>query len=223
MVPTALPMLSKKKYAFDRVKTMNTSFRKKNLLFVTYNLSGDGGSEKVLVTLLNNLNKDKYNISLFLMQSAEDKMEHFLHDKINVIYSYPIASYKQWKIIRYIRKLLPLARNHDVIIGAKDGISTYIACLCGKLTRKPVIGWSHGIMNQWFTKMSKKIIVNLFNPFLAKIVCVSNASAESMQEFLFVKKDKIEVIYNPMIVKLLRLTHSKNCQVNIENCFICQR
>lgn len=183
----------------------------KKLLIVMNNLDG-GGAEKLLIKLLEKLNKNKYDITLFLLNNEGIYLKElkkirkikfsYLTNEINKEEKF----YKLKKIIHKLKKLYfclfpndifrkKLGENrYDIGIAYLEGVTTLF--LSNLKTCKKKIAWvhtdlkKHRILNKYLEKRAYKKIDN--------IVCVSNDSKFSMKKLYPELNEKIEVIYNPV-------------------------
>lgn len=202
---------------------------KKKLLFLTNSLSG-GGAEKVLHTLLNNLDLTKYSITVYSVN--EDKSNICFPSGIKFRYIFKQCAKtkieKIWaKILNKIKltiyyKFSPKTFYRLFIRGIYD---TEIAFIEGYSTRiiggstnpdSKKIAWVHiDLENNHWTSISYKnnteesIIYSKFN----EIVCVSNDVMNSMQQ-LFPHLKTLTIKYNPIDDNLIRNLASSNSKLS---------
>ena len=71
-------------------------YNKKNILFVMYLLS-DGGAEKALMSILDNLDYSKYNVDLVVL-AKEKSYLYNINENVNVVYMYDTVDemYKEY-------------------------------------------------------------------------------------------------------------------------------
>lgn len=181
---------------------------KKRILFVIMNLQG-GGAEKVLVDLVNNLDLNKFEVTIFLLKYEGPHLERINKDikiiydtkNINGFYSEKI----QIRFIKYFPKLyywLKIKQIYDVEVAFLEGLPVkLIANSINKKSKK--IGWIHSdlLENHW----TKRFYLNLneeikcFNK-LNDIVFVSNQSKMAFEKLFNENSSKKLVIYNPIIL-----------------------
>ena len=189
----------------------------KKVLFLIDNLNA-GGAEKSLVTLLNNFDFDKYDVTLFLL-SKEGVYLKELNNKIKLKYIFDIEGCKIKvllnKVIRKMffwfiskSKLLNKWKNiinnilddeYDTYISFMEGISTKIIDLIAPLDKNR-IAWVHTDVSTytWYKKYYKSKIEELdcyrrYN----HIVCVSKDSKKGFEKSYFIN-DCVKVIYNAL-------------------------
>lgn len=176
---------------------------KKKILFCMFRFY-KGGTEKIAINLMNNLDKEKYDITLITL-FADGGYENLLDKDIK-------KKSLLKKRIRGISRLLTFIPGHiiykllvkdkyDVEIAVGDGItSRIIGSSFNKESKK--ISWIHmdvlkrgSSMREFKTEKGRK---NFYEPF-DKIVCVSNDCKDSFVK-KFGCKNKTIVKYNPVII-----------------------
>lgn len=169
----------------------------KVLFFIT-NLA-HGGAERVLVNLVNNLDKSKYDITL---KTIFDEGVNKKYLSPNVKYSYVFRN--TFHGIKYITKFLPAALLHKLFI--KDKYDVEIAYLegppakiiSGSTNSVKKIAWIHIelLTNKTFTEgyFNKREAVKSYKRF-DKIVSVSKSVKEAFENISDIHEN-IEVKYN---------------------------
>lgn len=170
---------------------------KKVLFFIT-NLS-HGGAERVLVNLVNNLDKSKYDVTVRTIFD-EGVNKQYLSSDIHYSSVFP----KTFHGIKYITKFLPASLLHKLFIRGKydveiaylEGPPAKIISGAGKNIRK--LAWIHIelLTKKAFTEgfLNKIDAVNCYKGF-NKIVCVSESVKEAFEKISGIHED-IEVKYN---------------------------
>lgn len=200
--------------------------KKKRLLFFANSLYG-GGAEKVLQTLLINLDSYKYDITLYSVN------EDVLNNKYpsNIKYKYIFKQHanniisRLWaKITNKIKLIvyynlspkwfyrLFVKGKYDTEIAFIEGYSTrIISGSTNKSSNK--VAWVHiDLLNNHWTniayqnKIEEEISYYKYN----NIICVSENVEESMLK-LFPKLKKVQVKYNPIDDKSIRKFSTENC------------
>ncbi|MGU8323979.1 glycosyltransferase [Clostridium perfringens] len=178
----------------------------KKVMFMIPNLKG-GGAEKVLVDILNNINKKKFEITLILLQNdgvfinelSEGIDIKFLNKKGKLIEKI------QTILIKYLPSLfyrIKIREKYDVEVAFLEGkAAKLISKSNNKSSRKFV--WIHTdlknfnwIKNIFFSKKDEEKCYSKFND----IVFVSNESKDAFEN-IYYNKSKKHVIYNPIIDK----------------------
>lgn len=186
---------------------------KKRILFVLEAFD-KGGVEKVTLDIVNNLNKEKYDITIKVIwyggicqSKVKDyiKVEPFFKKYRKGIMRYFIYCPRKILYKTYIRE------KYDVEIAVGDGIpSRIVSGSNNKFSKK--ISWIHmdvlkrgSILKEFNNIKSAQKIYKCFD----KIICVSNDCKKNFEK-KFGIKDKLSVIYNPIPVeKVLKLSKEK--------------
>lgn len=176
----------------------------KRILFFHPDLRG-GGAEKVLVDLLNKLDTNKYDITLFTI-FQEGVNRNNLHSQIR----------QQWffsKVFRgysVIQRFIPerwlyrlfIREKYDVVIAYLEGVATRIISGCTDKNAKK-IAWVHtkiddiGIDHVHNGKASMRACYLTFD----RIICVSELGKKTMLRYLDMPEEKLQVIHNALDVQ----------------------
>lgn len=187
----------------------------KKVLFYVSGI-GLGGVEKVLLQVLKEIDKSKYDIKIGLNNANENYFENEIPSEINYKYMVPLRiiertrryrekkkniiykilySYMLW-YEKYIAKknFLEFAEDREILIDFKSG--DYLR-LINLFENKKKIVWLHGELSNLvkFRKNQKKFKNNLSK--CDKIVLISNDMKKIFEEKLEDLKEKTELIYNP--------------------------
>ena len=171
----------------------------KKILFFIPNLM-HGGAEKVLVNLVNNLDRDKYNITLQTIFDVGVNKQ-YLKEDINYKYVFKklfrgsTTIFKLFSpefLYRYLIK-----DEYDIVISYLEGPTARIISGCPYVSKK--ISWIHIEMND-----EGKFAVGFRNSEEAKkcygkfdeIICVSNTVKQIFLEASGLKEYNVEVLYN---------------------------
>lgn len=177
---------------------------KKNILFLINNLGG-GGAEKVLVNLVNHLDKNKYNITLRTLIDNGENKQFLSHTVI-----YESVFKKGFKGMNYLH-LLPNAYIYNKVArGQFDVIVVYLHGVLTKIvanapTSQKTIAYLHGNMQRsLFIKSFKSIeeIQSCFKTYDA-IVSVSKGVKDSFKAVSGID-EKLYVIYNTFEVERIK-------------------
>lgn len=173
--------------------------RLKKVLFFIPNLM-HGGAEKVLVNLVNNLDKDKYDITL---QTIFDEGVNKKYLNKDIKYKYIFKNlfrgsttlFKFFKPQFLYRHLIK--DEYDIVVSYLEGPTARIISGCPYNSKK--ISWIHIEMND-IKKFSNSFrnaqeAKECYSKF-DKIICVSNNVREEFLEISGLDRDNIDVMYN---------------------------
>ena len=205
--------------------------KKKRLLFFANSLYG-GGAEKVLQTLLINLDSYKYDITLYSVN------EDVLNNKYpsNIKYKYIFKQHanniisRLWaKITNKIKLIiyynlspvwfyrLFVRGEYDTEIAFIEGYSTrIISGSTNKLSRK--IAWIHtDLKNNHWTKISYRSLIEEVESYSKydNILCVSNNVKQSMTQLFPNLIESLKVLYNPIDDQHIRQQAKKTPSVKL--------
>jgi glycosyltransferase involved in cell wall biosynthesis len=171
----------------------------KKILFLIPNLK-HGGAEKVLVNLVNNLDKDKYEVTLYSIFD-EGINKEFLNDDVNYIYKFK-------KVFRgntlFFNLFSPkflynwfVKAHYDIVVSFLEGPTARIVAGCEHKTIKKIC-WIHtDFLNAKLAAVgfrNFKEAKKLYNRFY-KIIGVSNNVVNSFER-LIQPKVQTQVLYN---------------------------
>ena len=191
---------------------------RKKILFLIESLSG-GGAEKILTTILNNINTNKFDVTLCCIVNTGQ----FVNDiPNNVAYQYIIPNPKEtnslWSKLKYTLKYklvyswLPLnwvyklwvPKGNDIEIAFVEGFSTKLLSKSSSKSKK--IAWLHTDFgyNHWTPIVFKnnrqeEVTYSKFN----NVVCVSHVVKDSLLK-IYPSLNNVIVKYNPINDILIR-------------------
>lgn len=201
---------------------------RKKILFLIESLSG-GGAEKILTTILNNININKFDVTLCCIVNTGQ----FLNDiPNNVAYQYIIPNPKEtnslWSKLKYTLKYklvyswLPLnwvyrlwlPKGNDIEIAFVEGFSAKL--LSQSCSRAKKIAWLHTdfAYNHWTSIVfkDKKQEESSYSKF-DNIVCVSNVVKDSLLN-IYPSLNNVIVKYNP--INDTQIRNLSNLRSNLE-------
>lgn len=175
----------------------------KKILFFHPDLRG-GGAEKVLVDLLNKLDTNQFDITLFTI-FKEGVNRKNLSEKIRQRWFFK-SVFRGYSVLqRFIPPTLLyrlfIRESYDVVVAYLEGVPTRIVSGCtDPKTRK--IAWVH-------TKIDDIGINSVFNGIegmkacyqkFEQVICVSTVSRNTLISYLGIPENKVRVIYNALDV-----------------------
>ena len=167
------------------------------ILFFIETLSG-GGAEKVLQNLVNNMDKEKFDITVQTVW--KENPEKYLNNNIKYKYIYPCYSklnnYK-YRLSALLKIIYPLhiKDNYDIEVAYLEcGATKVISTSTNKKARK--LAWVHCDLSKKISNITefKKKSVNWYKKF-DNVVCVSRDVERSFKS-IYGNEFDTEVIYN---------------------------
>lgn len=201
--------------------------KKLKLLFITHTHSSGGGAEKVLTTLVNNLDCDRYDISIFELLHYDIKKEPLLpHIKLLA----PMIKVQQRGIPFYeytlnqllmceptVVKTLYHFEDYDIVISwIKDTPSYLASCFCNYK-----IAWTHSDvryllnLNNFPDLAFEKQLQEKIWTMSEKIFSVSAIAVDSVITVFPQFKHKTEVFYNPVDITNIKKLAEKKIETHI--------
>jgi len=171
----------------------------KKILFFIPNLM-HGGAEKVLVNLVNNLDKNKYSITLQTIFDVGVNKQ-YLNKEINYKYVFKKlfrGSTTLFKLFspKFLYKKL-IKDEYDIVISYLEGPTARIISGCPFESKK--ICWIHTEMNddeKFYLGFRNINESKKYYSQFDKIICVSNTAKQSFLKISNVNEEKVEVLYN---------------------------
>lgn len=185
------------------------------VLFLIESLAG-GGAEKVLTTLVRNIDKDKFDVMVCAISGGgkyEDEVKRFCKYKAllgtpaslltKVLYIIKHHLIYKWLPFRYVYKLF-VPKGYDVEVAFTEGFATKILSASSN-ERK--IAWVHiDLKNNHWTRSVYKNDEHEKKSYsrFSKVVCVSDTAKDGfLHEFKGISVP-VETLYNPIDAPLIR-------------------
>lgn len=169
-------------------------------LFIINDLAA-GGAELSLLELLRHLDRTVIAPRLFLLERSGVHLDGIPSD-VDLSWGRrdgTLKSHLSATVLSAIRQ----GGNTDIIVGAMEGMPSYLAWLVGSLLRKPVACWvktdlEHHLARAqgWQTAASRWIY-----PALDAVVAPSRGSLRSIERAASVASDRLHLIHNPVDVE----------------------
>lgn len=168
------------------------------ILFLIHDL-GQGGAEKVLVNLVNNMDQTRFDITVLALFGGVN--EQFLNPNIRLIKIFSKQFAGNSKIMKFFSPSqlhrLFIKEKYDIEIAYLEGPSTRIVSGCPETNTK-LVSWIHCCMKDQKTIANGfrniKEAVTCYKKF-DRIVCVSNDLKKSFTQNI-VLEHPINVLYN---------------------------
>lgn len=177
----------------------------KKIVFVLNDLAC-GGAQRVVLNLLENLNKNKFKVNLFLLY--EKGAFHGQIPKECLVY-FPKNTNRTVGKVVLLKHLVEFSKGADLIIGALELMPTYMAICASRICKCPCIGWVHTNL-EVFLFMKKSRLKSIVHRFLIKIfynkldgvITVSDGAKESLKKYIKERNwSKIKVLKNPICIE----------------------
>ncbi len=162
------------------------------------------GADKVMLDLIKNLDKNKYNPYVILPNNGV-LVDLLKKESIKVeVIPYPIMRRKYFNfkgifnygcnLIKYSRKLAEMAKKENINIVHTNTAAVLEGCYISKKLKIPQLWDIHEIIVS--PKIMFRITSKIISLFANKTVTVSEAAKRHLEESGYFKKNKIKVIYN---------------------------
>lgn len=201
-------------------------------VIVINNEMGVGGTEKVLLTILEYLDKEKFNITV-LLPAAGDIWECKIPSNVKIKYIfkrhprefnkffkklyYPLLSIIPGKIIQKVF----IKDEYDIYISFKEVMVDYLRGSKGKK-----ICWIHrdysnynyntkgikGLIHKWLFILNRRSF-NLCD----KIICVSESARKAFIDKFEIDEEKVICRYNPNNVKQIKMLSQEPIDIYLDN------
>jgi glycosyltransferase involved in cell wall biosynthesis len=192
------------------------------VVFVMTSLAG-GGAEKILIHILDQMDRDKFRIKLFVRVKEGIFMKEIPSD-VSVKYGIHLPKFLNNSKLPFLVKLLrlpikkalfnvqnwlmwyefkPFARDSDVIVGFLEQESTYLSAKAGKKLSKKCIGWIHIDLIMHLNDKNKKKSEKSYSDMDKVIACSNKAWNSAVKLYPFLKP-KMQMIYNPIDLDKVR-------------------
>ena len=181
------------------------------ILFLIDSL-GSGGAQRQIVTLAKMLKDKAYDVAVLCYTHEDFFAKHLEEVNIPIHWEIEPNSLKRiFRIRRFIRK-----GDYDIVISFLD-VPNFLNCFAavgGKSWK--VITSERSAKREIFHSRQGKIFA-WFQRYADTIVCNSNNARKMWLEFYPKYKDKLDVIYNPVILPEITTEYipKKNCKLHI--------
>jgi glycosyltransferase involved in cell wall biosynthesis len=176
-----------------------------------------GGSERVMIHLLNNLDREKFDITLIAL-NREGALLEFLPTDIEIIFfNYSRTLSSIFSLYREIKK-----RPSSIIFSTLNQLNLLVSTLVGMLPGRVFIARESSIVSQQIINSRyPRLFRFLYNTTFQKIhsvICQSQAMKNDLMQTIRIKEGKIKVINNPVDFKLippLKIAGPRQTKINI--------
>lgn len=180
------------------------------ITFVINNLGG-GGAERVLLNILNNLDRSKFKPRLFLFEYEGEYLKYLLPD-VEVGYCSKKSMLKNriskaiFLPLRYlkrctfgVKKLKGFSKDDDIVVAFLEKMVTYNVSRALKDEKKISYAWLHNNAKE-FSKIHKLLSYKYYKTY-NRVFCVSKECTELAKEQFVNIANKIDTMYNPIEIQ----------------------
>lgn len=185
----------------------------KKVFFIIPTLGG-GGAERVMLTILRSLNRDKLKPILILFEKKGEYLDALPPDIDIKVIGTRKGIFRLWGLVSFgvIKKLSKLIKdeNPDVLVSFMwfTNAVAIIAKKISKTTCKIISSERYGLKlsyEGWFTECQRKAVIRCLYPAADRIIVNAREMGEHLIDMYKIPSEKIEVIYNPVdIEKIIR-------------------
>lgn len=172
---------------------------KKKILFYISQLAG-GGAERTLVNIINNLDKNKYDIVLVISENKGNDYIDLIKKDVKIVYlNVDRARYSILRLARVIKQERPsllfstINMNNMVLIIANIISLKKIPIIVREANNRTEAG---GV-----TLINKVATHILYNYFADRVISLSNGVKNDLVNNFLINDKKISVIYNPVEIE----------------------
>lgn len=174
---------------------------KRKILFYMFKLSG-GGAERTIVNIVNNLDPEKFEITLVIGSSTHNDYIELISKTVNII---KLDTQRQrnalLKLIRVIKN------NSPELLFTTLNMNNLVLLLASKISffKGPVIirETNNRTASGKVTRFNKIITRYMYNSYSNEIVSLSEGVKKDLVENFKIIPSKIKVIYNPIDISYI--------------------
>ena len=206
---------------------------KKKILFYTSGV-GLGGVEKVVLEVLKEIDKSKFDIKLALQYENEnlfeneipkevnykymlpqkiiDKSLHFREKKKNIFYKMLYSFMLSYEKYTIKKNYLEFSKDREIVIDFKSGDFLKLINLENAVDKKRIC-WLHGEITKLnkYEKRKKFLRENLNK--CDKVICICEDMKNGVIKEIPELKEKLEVIYNPFDIEKIKIKSSDYSEI----------
>ena len=168
------------------------------VLFIMSDLSG-GGAERSLLDLLARLDRTRIQPSLFLLRRAGVHLARAPKD-VELSWGCETHGRLRYHLPSLLLKVTARAAQADVIVGAMESTSSYVAWFVATLLGKPLVAWVKtdldaylGLLPHWHRWVAQQMY-----PRCDAIVIPSQGSLASITRIAGLCSEKLHILHNPV-------------------------
>ncbi len=207
----------------------------KKILFYT-NGVGLGGVERIILEILKEINKNKFDIKLglqyqdqnifeneiskkveykyMLPQKIIDKSLYYRSKKKNIFYKLMYSFMLKYEKYIIKKNYLEFSKDRDIVIDFKSGDFLKLINLKNGNNKKRIC-WIHGEITKLNRYQERKNKLKNQLKKCNKIICICNEMRDNIIKEIPEVKEKLQVIYNPFNID--RIKNQSNNILNLSN------
>ena len=207
----------------------------KKILFYT-NGVGLGGVERIILEILKEINKNKFDIKLglqyqdqnifeneiskkveykyMLPQEIIDKSLYYRSKKKNIFYKLMYSFMLKYEKYIIKKNYLEFSKDRDIVIDFKSGDFLKLINLKNGNNKKRIC-WIHGEITKLNRYQERKNKLKNQLKKCNKIICICNEMRDNIIKEIPEVKEKLQVIYNPFNID--RIKNQSNNILNLSN------
>lgn len=166
--------------------------------------TGPGGAETVFIDLVTRLSTTKYR-SVIVLRGKGWVYEELMSRGIEPVLLNAKGSFN-WRYLLSLRKIIKQERV-NLIQSHLLGSNIY-SSLAGIITGVPVVATFHGAVDIGLSERFKRLKFYVINIGAKRIISVSKNLSRDIVERTSVKKEKLQIIYNGIVVDEFNESHS---------------
>jgi glycosyltransferase involved in cell wall biosynthesis len=161
-----------------------------NILYIL-ETGGPGGAETVLLNLINNLDRKRFNPSVVLLKKGWT-YENLKKTTGNL---YVMPSRRRYDVLLILKICRFIRANNIHIVNSHLKDMNFYSSIASRLMRIPHVAVEHGNVHLGTLSVSKRLKIKLTNLFTTKYVTISKYTSGKLSDIIGSNR-KIQVIYN---------------------------
>lgn len=179
----------------------------KKIIFIINNL-GEGGTQRVFLNLLNNLNKEKYNVVLVLTKSKGDYFKLLKKDVKVIELNCKKARFFPFKLYKHLKKESP-----DIVISGLTDNNLIIGFTLAKLLKNiKFIARESNTLTKSCSKI-KKIFIKISYKSFSQIISQSEDMERDLKDNFKISSKKIN---NPVDIEKINNSLKENKEIELD-------
>lgn len=157
---------------------------------------GNGGAERTVLNILNNIDSNLFDVSLCLLENIEkNSYSNFLNKKIDITILNRRARYSILSIAKVIKK-----ENPDIVFSTLSymNVVVYIAHKLSYSKSKLILREANFMKKDFNMSKLSYFLVKHSYANCHKVISLSKGVKQNLKDHFNVKEEKISLIYNPI-------------------------